>query len=111
MKDIWHKCQPSHACFISCQIMVIYDAKRHADSNILGILENNHKIHAAIRKYLHCYRSNRTGLVVFRKILMLNASDSQMEVCAGQVPDYLFSTQTFLEKLPGALSNYTHNPL
>lgn len=48
MKDIWHKCQSSHACFLSCQIMVIYDAKRHTDSNTPGILKNNHKIHAAM---------------------------------------------------------------
>lgn len=47
MKDIWHKCQPSHACFVSCQIMVIYDGKRHTDSNIPGILKNNHKMHAS----------------------------------------------------------------
>ena len=111
MKDIWHKCQPSHACFVSCQIMVIYDGKRNTDSNIPGILKNNHKIHAAIRKYLHRYQSNQTGLVVFGKILMLNASDSQMEVCARQVPNYFFPTQTFLEKLSGVLSNYTCNPL
>jgi len=91
--------------------MVIYDAKRHNDSNVPGILKNNHKIHAVVRKYLHCYQSNQTGLVVFRKILMLNASDSQMEVCAGQVPNYFFPTQTFLEKIPGVLSNYTHNSL
>lgn len=50
MKDIWHKCQPLHACFVSCQIKIIYDGKRHADSNILSILKNNQKIHAAVRK-------------------------------------------------------------
>lgn len=67
MKDIWHKCQSSHACFLSCQIMVIYDAKRHTDSNTPAILKNNHKIHAAMeraqRRAMKIIRGLKTSLL------------------------------------------------